>query len=207
MPGDGNAHPAFVPPSARLVLRSPPARGAASARARAGTYFGLLSLVRYDLPVGRSDGYAPTRQLAQRQTGQDGVDWPDLTLNGAPIFRAGAEEKIALRLRSGASAASPFQLKEDDRLEPGHHWLRPIDGGGGLRHLYTADKTARTANTSETMSGRYELWTFPVRIAAEGAPVKIVVLKVGDRTIFKRTARGARSRCCCRRRPPVSPMN
>ena len=56
---------------------------------------------------------------------------------------------------------------------------------GGRRQIYAVDRTARTARTNETMEGRYELWTFPVRIAAEGAPVKIVELKTGGATIFK----------------------
>src|SRR5207249_4706479 len=113
-------------------------------------------------------------------------DWPDLTLNGEPIFRAGPEEKIPLRLRAGATGSSFFQIKEDDRIEPGNHWFRPIDWRGGRRHIYTADKNARTAVPSETMTGRYELWTYPVQISADGAPIKIVVLKVGSATIYKK---------------------
>ena len=103
-------------------------------------YTGLFSLVRYDLPVGRSDGYAPTRQLAERRGGENAVDWPDLTFNGVPIFRNGAEEKIVLNLRAGAAASSFFQVKEDDKIEPGNHWLRPMEWRGGRRHIYTADK-------------------------------------------------------------------
>ncbi len=146
----------------------------APAPAPAGTYFGLLSLVRYDLPVGRSDGYAPTRQLAQRQTGQDGVDWPDLTLNGAPIFRAGAEEKIALRLRSGASAASPFQLKEDDRIEPGTIGCARSKGAAGCGT--STPPTRRRGRRTRARRCRGATSSGPFRCAspAEGAPVKIV---------------------------------
>ena len=49
-------------------------------------FTGELLLVRYDMPVGGSDGFAPTRQLARRRDGPDGVDWPDFTLNGRPDF-------------------------------------------------------------------------------------------------------------------------
>ena len=58
------------------------------------------------------------------------------------------------------------------------------------------------------MTGRYELWTFPVRIEAEGAPVKIVQLNAGEATaVFKKTARGARSRSSCRRREQGNRMS
>jgi hypothetical protein len=148
-------------------------------------YTSLLRLVRYDLPIPASDGFAPTHQIAARKLGQDAIDWPNFTLNGKPVFRTSPEERVTLPLRTGASAAPYFQAKTDDRIEPGNHWLRPMEWRGGRRHIYTVDRTARTSRTNETMEGRYELWTFPVRIAAEGAPVKIVELKTGGATIFK----------------------
>ena len=56
----------------------------------------------------------------------------------------------------------------------------------GLRHIYTADGTARTANAAGTMTGRYELWLFPIFIQGQGGPVvKNVELKVGNLTIYQ----------------------
>ena len=161
---------------------------AAAARAvDAPTVFtGQLSLVRYDLPIGPSSGLAPTRQLAQRNTDMpDAVDWPDFTLNGQPIFRDRAEEQIPLKLRTGAEAASPFQMPGDGVLQPGNHWLRAMNWRAGRRHLYTADSTARCANADEAMTGRYELWLFPVLIKGEGGPVvKNVEVKADGAVVY-----------------------
>jgi hypothetical protein len=149
-------------------------------------FVGKLTLVRYDTPLAFSDGYAPTRQAAQLKDDTDAVAWPDFTLNNQPIFRGKSEEDVPLKLRSGAEAASPFQLPTDDVLQPGNHWLRAMDWRRGLRHLYTADATARTANSTGAMSGRYELWLFPISIQGEGGPVvKNVEVKVGGRPVFK----------------------
>jgi hypothetical protein len=145
-----------------------------------------LSLVRYDAPLAFSDGYAPTHQTVKFKDGADEVTWPDFTLNNQPIFRGRSEEDVALKLRSGAEAASPFQLPTDEVLQPGNHWLRAMDWRRGLRHIYTADSTARTSNTAGTMTGRYELWLFPVILQGEGGPVvKNVEIKVGQSSIFK----------------------
>jgi hypothetical protein len=154
----------------------------------AETFTGVLSLVRYDLPIGNSDGYAPTRQLAARKTkGADAVDWPDFTLDGRPLFRERAEETVQLTLHSRGEAASSFQSRADDVIQPGNHWLRAMDWRQGRRHIYTADNTARTAESAESMTGRYELWTFPVRIHGEGAPVvKNVVLQSGGSVIYQK---------------------
>ncbi len=151
-------------------------------------FTGQLSLVRYDMPLGLSNGLAPTRQLARRDADSpDGTDWPDFTLNGQPIFRDRAEAQVPLRLRSGADAASPFQMPGDDVLQPGNHWLRAMEWRAGRRHIYTADWTARSANASEAMSGRYELWLFPVIIKGEGGPVvKNVELKSDGAVIYHR---------------------
>lgn len=141
-------------------------------------FTGELSLVRYDLPRGFSDGYAPTRQLAVRKDGENAVEWPDLTLNGAPIFRKGAQESLPLRLRRGAEARPLFQQASDEVVQPGNHWFRPIEAGGNRKHLYTADKTARCDNTGTDLQGRWELWLFPLQIKGEGGPtVKNVVLR------------------------------
>src|SRR4029453_18419997 len=72
--------------------------------ARPVSFVGELSLVRFDLPIALSDGHAPTRQIAVRKDGDEAVDWPDFTLNGAPIFRNGAQASLPLRLRRGAEA-------------------------------------------------------------------------------------------------------
>ncbi len=99
---------------------------------------------------------------------------------------ARAEEQIPLKLHNGAEASSPFQLPSDDVIQPGNHWLRAMDWRRGLRHVYTADATARTSNTAGTMTGRYELWLFPIIIEGEGGPViKNVELKAGSVVVYK----------------------
>jgi hypothetical protein len=133
-------------------------------------FAGELSLVRYDLPRGLSDGYAPTRQIPVRRGKPDGVEWPDFTLNGVPIFRNGPQECVPLRMRRGGEASSFFQLAGDEVVQPGNHWFRPIATSLGRKYLYTADKTARCDNVGSDPRGRWELWLFPVRIEGEGGP-------------------------------------
>src|SRR5688572_12576197 len=71
-------------------------------------FIGKLTLVRYDVPLAFSSGYAPTRVTAKTKDGPDVVAWPDFTLNGQPIFRGGkSEEDVSLKLRTGSEAASP----------------------------------------------------------------------------------------------------
>ncbi len=153
----------------------------------APAFIGQLSLVRYDMPIGLSDGYAPTRQLAVAKADEDAVDWPDFTLNDAPIFRGKSEEKIELKSRSGAEAKPLFQARGDDVIQPGNHWFRALEWRLGRRHIYTADKTARCANTSGSRSGKYELWTFPISIKGEGGPVvKNVELSCGGKTVYRK---------------------
>ncbi len=150
-------------------------------------FVGNISLVRYDMPLGASDGSAPTRQITRRIDGPNAVDWPDFTLNGKPVFRDRTEEQIALNASASADAKSYFQIDGDNVIEPGGHWFRAMQGPAGRRHIYTADKTARGAAASGEIAGRYELWTFPIRIEGEGAPVvKNVVLKAGDAVVFKK---------------------
>ena len=150
-------------------------------------FAGRISLVRYDMPIGGSDGFAPTRQLAKRIDGPNAVDWPDFTLNGKPVFRDRTEEQIELNGVASAEAKSWFQIESDSVIEPGNHWFRGMQSLPGRRHIYTADKTARGAAGTGEIAGRYELWTFPIRIAGEGAPVvKNVVLKTGDAVVFKK---------------------
>ena len=149
-------------------------------------FIGKLSLVRYDTPLAFSDGFAPTHQVAKVKDGEEAVAWPNFTLNNQPIFRGRAEEDVPLKLRNGADASSPFQLPTDDVIQPGNHWLRAMDWRRGLRHVYTADTTARTSNTAGTMTGRYELWLFSVIIQGEGGPVvRNVEVKIGNNSIFK----------------------
>ena len=152
------------------------------------TLTGIFSLVRYDMPIGNSDGYAPTRQLAARRLDEaDPVDWPQLTLDGRPIFRDRAEEMVPLDLRKGAEAAPLFQARTDDVIQPGNHWLRAMDWRQGRHHIYTADKTARTSVSGDSATSRYELWTFPIRITGSGAPiVKNVVLKADGVVVYKK---------------------
>ena len=150
-------------------------------------FTGELSLVRYDMPRGGSDGFAPTRQVARRIDGPNAVDWPDFTLNGKPVFRERAEERMELNVAAPAEAKSYFQTDGDPVIEPGGHWFRAMESLPGRRHIYTADKTARGAAAGGEVAGRYELWTFPIRIAGEGAPVvKNVVLKIGGTVVFKK---------------------
>jgi hypothetical protein len=174
--------------SAALLALAPlgaPAQERRAAEARPFT--GELSLVRYDMPRGFSEGYAPTRHLAQRKDGDEATDWPELSLDGQPIFRNGAEEKAPLPLRKGEEAASLFQTKTDHVIQPGNHWFRALEWRLGRRHIYTADRTARSANAGEAMSGRYELWTFPIIVEADGAPaVKNVEVKAGNATIYRK---------------------
>ena len=144
-----------------------------------------LTLVRYDLPRGLSDGFAPTRQPARRKEGPDAVDWPSMTLNGQPIWTAQSEASVPLKLRKGAEAASLFRLPGDEVIEPGGHWLRFMEWPRGRSHIYTADRTARTANTTALAGGRYELWVFPIVVKGEGGPVvKNVELKLDGKVIF-----------------------
>lgn len=152
----------------------------------AHVFIGLLSLVRYDSPIAQSNGFAPTRMDAAKKSGEEAVDWPDFTLNGQPIFRTTADARVPLTLHKGAEASSPFQLQTDDVIQPGNHWLRAMEWRDTRRHIYTADRMARSANSSNTMSGRYELWTFPLRISGEGGPgVRNVELKyrIKDRDV------------------------
>jgi hypothetical protein len=148
-------------------------------------FTGQLSIVRYDLPIGFSNGLAPTRQQPKRKDAPDAVDWPDFTLNGQPIFRGKTEERIPLKYHKGADAASYFQMPGDDVIQPGGHWLRAMEWRGNRRHIYTADCTARSSNSGESMTGRYELWLFPISIQGEGGPVvKNVELKAAGAVIY-----------------------
>jgi len=148
-------------------------------------FTGQLSIVRYDLPIGFSNGLAPTRQQPRRKDAPDAVDWPDFTLNGQPIFRGKPEERLPLKYHKGADAASFFQMPGDDVIQPGGHWLRAMEWRGNRRHIYTADSTARTSNAGEAMTGRYELWLFPILIEGEGGPVvKNVDLKVAGAVVY-----------------------
>jgi hypothetical protein len=147
-----------------------------------------LTLVRYDMPRGLSDGFAPTRQPARRKDGADAVEWPAFTLNGQPLWKNASEAAVTLKLRKGAEASSLFRMTGDDVIEPGGHWLRFMEWPRGRTHIYTADRTARTANTTSLATGRYELWAFPIVIKGEGGPVvKNVDLKMNGQVIYHRS--------------------
>lgn len=149
-------------------------------------YIGKLTLVRYDMPIAFSDGLAPTRQAVKHKDGEEEITWPDLSLDGHPVFRGKNEEQVPLKIHTGAEAKSPFQLPSDDVIQPGNHWFRALEWRKDTRHIYTADSTARTANAAPTMNGRYELWLFPIFIQGEGGPVvKNVELKAGNAVIYK----------------------
>ena len=170
-----------------LVLAGAAAQNPAPPEPPAESYAAQLTLVRYDQPRGLSSGYAPTRQSAVRVGGADAVDWPDFTLNGQPLWRESAEQKVPLKLRRGREAAGLFQMPTDDVVQPGNHWLRPMLGSAKRQHIYTADATARTGASSLEAAGRFELWTFPYVVKGDGAPaVKNVVLKYGGRVVFQK---------------------
>ena len=144
-----------------------------------------LTLARYDMPRGRCDGFAPTRQAARRKEGADAVDWPAFTLNGEPLWAAQSEVNVPLKLRKGAEANSPFRMAGDDVIEPGGHWLRYMEWPRGRSYIYTADRAARTAGAGALGAGRYELWAFPIVVKGEGGPaVKNVDLKMNGRRIY-----------------------
>ncbi len=146
-----------------------------------------LALVRYDLPRGFDDGFAPTRQPAVRKEGADPVDWPALTLNGKPLWAEGSEATVPLTVRGASEAGSPFRLPTDDVIQPGGHWLRFVEWPRGRTHAYTGDRSARTAGSGPVGSGAYELWAFPIVIRGEGGPVvKNVELKIDGRSIYRK---------------------
>jgi hypothetical protein len=146
-----------------------------------------LTLVRYDLPLGISTGFAPTRQAARRADGTDAVDWPVFTLNGGALWADRSDAAVPLAARRGEDARSYFRSPGDDVIEPGGHWLRFIEWPRGRSHIYTADRTARTAASGPAGSGAYELWAFPIVVKGEGGPVvKNVELKLDGRPIYSR---------------------
>lgn len=150
---------------------------------------GQFTLARYDMPL-RSNGFAPTRQPARRKPGPDAVDWPDITLDGRPLFRGevGRETDVALPIRTGRESMPLFRQSYDHVIEPGGHWLRAMDWRFNRRHIYTADLAARTSNAGESYTAQhYELWTFPVRIAGKGAAdVKAVEVRYGGKTVYQK---------------------
>ena len=73
-----------------------------------------LSLVRADMPVGNTPRNGHTRQTAQRKSGPDAVDWPEMKLNiGADktqtLWKNGAEETAVLPCREGNEGRAMFQ--------------------------------------------------------------------------------------------------
>ncbi len=139
-----------------------------------------LSLVRFDSPKGFTEHYGSTRQLAERRPGPDAVDWPTITVEGAPLFQKSAEDGREFLLREDPMSRPLFRQPYDPALQPGDHWLRPVAWLWGRRYVYTTDRTARS------WEGDYELWTFPVRVQGEGAAdVKNVVLSVGGQEVVR----------------------
>ena len=141
-----------------------------------------LSLGRYDMPEANTDGYGRIHQIAQRRGGPDAIDWPQMTLEGTPLFQAGdsAKETRFIRKRVGAEAMSKFEQAGDCIIEPGHHWLRPLAWRWGRNYVYTDDRYARS------FSGVYELWAFPIKIEGAGQQdVHDVELKYQGQTIYQ----------------------
>ena len=153
---------------------------AQAAPTRAPWHFTMF-LVRWDAPLGFKDGYGHTRQSVQRVPGPDAVDWPQMSLNGRPLFGDKAEEAVTLPLRTGGEATPLFQQPTDDTIQPGGHWLRPLEWIWNQHFVYTNDRTARAWDYT------YELWTFPVRVTpAPGAMLQSVTLRVGQRVFYER---------------------
>lgn len=153
-----------------------PTRAATPADAPAVPYPIAAALVRYDMPVGFSEGYGRTRQAAVRKAGPDAVDWPALSLNGKPTFAGGAEQMLFLPVKGGGL----FQAADDPVIEPGNHWFRPLNWIWNQQYVYTGDRAARS------WAGRYELWTFPVVIGGPGErDVADVVLRCEGREIYR----------------------
>jgi hypothetical protein len=138
-----------------------------------------LSLGRYDMPEANTDGYGRIHQVAQRRGGPDAIDWPQMTLEGTPLFQQDAKETRFIRKRIGAEAMSKFEQDGDPVIEPGHHWLRPLAWRWGRNVVYTDDRYARS------FSGVYELWAFPIEIKGAGAQdVHDIDLKYQGQTVY-----------------------
>ena len=146
-----------------------------------------LSLVRADMPTGNMPRNGHTRQTAQRRSGPDAVDWPEMKLKiGAnqtqTLWKNGAEETAVLPCREGNEGRAMFQREDDAVIAPGNHWIRAFKWVmWGRRFVHTTDSAVRMDGTN------YDLWTFPVKIAGPGqADIKSVILKCEGETIFTR---------------------
>ncbi len=155
-------------------------RAAVAADFPAPTHAVHAALVRFDSPLGFSEGYGRTRRIAERRSGPDAVDWPAFTWNGKPLWEKTAEQEIETPLRESSMAAPLFRQPYDDVVEPGSHWSRAVQWLWGQRYVYTTDRTARS------WTNDYELWIFPVRIAGAGAQdVRDVALTYNGKTIYR----------------------
>jgi len=140
-----------------------------------------LTLGRFDMPVASTQGYGHIHQTAVRIPGPDAVDWPQMTLDGAPLFQTGdkAEQISFIRKRVGKEAMSKFEQDGDCIIEPGHHWLRPLAWRWGRNFVYTDDRYARSWVLD------YELWVFPIEIQGPGPlDVHNVELKYRDQVLY-----------------------
>jgi hypothetical protein len=139
-----------------------------------------MALVRFDQPIGFQEGYGRTRVTAQKAAGPDAVDWPQITLDGKPIFALSGEQDVDLPLRENGKERPLFQQPYDQIIEPGNHWVRAVQWMWGQRYAYTTDRTARTWHND------YELWTFPILIQGTGDnDVRDVVLKYDGKIIYQ----------------------
>ena len=146
-----------------------------------------LRLVRADMPLGNTPRNGHTRQFAERKSGPDAVDWPVFTLRNnrgqtQELWKNGAEDGAILSCREGREGHNMFQQPYDPVIEPGNHWIRAFKWVlWGRRFVHTTDASVRMDGTT------YELWTFPVKIAGDGAnAVTEVVLKMDGKIIFTR---------------------
>lgn len=157
-----------------------PTRAAKNEDFPAPTHPVNLALVRWDQPIGRQEGYGRTRRTAQKVAGPDAVDWPQITLDGAPIFAQSGEERRDLPLRENGKERPLFQQAYDQVLQPGNHWLRAVQWMWGQRYAYTTDRSARSWMTD------YELWTFPILVkGASKDAVKDVILRYHGKEIYR----------------------
>jgi hypothetical protein len=137
-----------------------------------------VTLARYDLPRAGTEGLGHTRLRAERVAGPNAVDWPKILWRDQVLMEKASSQKIDARLREGEAARGFFQKADDEVLQPGNHWFRPLQWLWGRRYVYHADRTARSDFDN------FELWVFPVKIS--GA-ITSVVLKNDNREIYNRT--------------------
>ena len=137
-----------------------------------------ITLGRYDTPRANTEGLGRVKINAERVPGPNAVDWPKIFWRDQVLMEKGSSQKIDALLREGDAARGFFQKKDDEVLQPGNHWFRPLQWMWGRRHVYHANRVARSDYDN------YELWVFPVKLSGD---IQSVVLKNDGREIYNRT--------------------